>query len=155
MSIGTSHVGVWAKQGFAIASAKLNEVLESEAVANLKHQSAISTEELRQFVASHMEASPVLSPYANPKTVDFVLYTLLSLPGLVLISLLQRCCAGGNTKKKAGKGDVDEGPREGASHETKDAASQENPKGAGGKKAKKSKGRARIITEGGDSVRVP
>lgn len=139
VSIGASHIGVWAKKGYAVTMAKLQEVMESEAVAELKRQSAISAAELRQYITSHMLEYPVLRPYANEQTVKVLLYALLSLPGLVLISLLPRCCGGSNKTKNTGAKMLAKSTPKGADREPKDASLQENTKASSAKKSRRSK----------------
>eukprot|EP00210_Caulerpa_lentillifera_P004191 g3997.t1 len=77
------------------------EFYESQLVADVKKQSVETIAEIENYVRYHMEQIPALQPFAKSQYALFVVYTLLSLPVLVIVMILMSYCGGSSAKEAA------------------------------------------------------
>jgi len=100
---GAALARTYSYQVATVLREKSVEFYESQFVADLKKQSVETVGEIEDYVRNQMDQIPALQPFAKTQYALLITYTLLSLPVLVVLTVLMSFCGGPSTKSGESK----------------------------------------------------
>lgn len=100
---GAAIARTYSYQVATVLREKSVEFYESQFVADLKKQSVETVGEIEDYVRNQMDQIPALQPFAKTQYALLITYTLLSLPVLVVLTILMSFCGGPSTKSAEAK----------------------------------------------------